>query len=45
MNEEIKNIFDKASHLGHKIEMVSNIKSGKEATVYKVLLDNQLVAM
>lgn len=25
--------------------MVSNVKSGKEATVYKVLLDDKLVAM
>lgn len=43
--EEILNIFDEAKNLNYKIEMVSNIKSGKEATVYKILLNDQLVAM
>lgn len=45
LNEEIRNIFEEAARLGHKIEMVSNVKSGKEATVYRVLLDGELVAM
>lgn len=38
-------IFEQAQKLNHKIEVVSNIKSGKEATVYKVMLDGSLVAM
>lgn len=45
INAEVQNIFDEARQLNHKIEMVSNVKAGKEATVYKVLLDDQLVAM
>ncbi len=45
INNEVKNIIDEAKRLNHEIKMVSNIKSGKEATVYKVILDNQLVAM
>ena len=42
---DINNIIEQANKLGHKIEILSNIKSGKEAIVYRVMLDNQLVAM
>jgi RIO kinase 1 len=45
INDEIQKIIDEVNRLNHKIEMVSNVKSGKEATVYKVLLDDKLVAM
>lgn len=43
--DNIQNILDQAKQLDHEIEIISNIKSGKEAVVYKVLLDNKLVAM
>ena len=39
------NIVEQVNKLGHKIEVLSNIKSGKEATVYRVMLDSQLMAM
>lgn len=39
------NIIEQVRKLGHEIEIISNIKSGKEATVYRVKLDGQLVAM
>lgn len=39
------NIIEQVRKLGHEIEIISNIKSGKEATVYRALLDDQLVAM
>lgn len=42
---ELSQIIDQVNKLGHKIEMLSNIKSGKEATVYRVMLDDKLVAM
>lgn len=45
INDEIQKLFDEVKRLNHKIEMVSVVKSGKEAIVYKVRLDNQLVAM
>ncbi|MBI5358503.1 hypothetical protein HZB69_02640 [Candidatus Amesbacteria bacterium] len=41
----LNNIIEQVSKLGHKIEIFSNIKSGKEETVYRVILDDQLVAM
>jgi len=45
INDDIQKIIEEAKRLNHKIEMVSNVKSGKEATVYKVILDDKLVAM
>lgn len=45
MNDVVQNIIDNAKRLNHQIEMVSNVKSGKEATVYRVKLDGKLVAM
>ncbi|QQR93196.1 hypothetical protein IPJ91_01910 [bacterium] len=45
INDEVQKIIEEVNRLNHKIEMVSNVKSGKEATVYKVLLDDKLVAM
>lgn len=45
INDEIQKIVEEANRLNHKIEMVSNVKSGKEAIVYKVLLDGEFVAM
>lgn len=45
INDEIQKIIEEVNRLNHKIEMVSNVKSGKEATVYKVLLNDKLVAM
>lgn len=43
--QNLDHIFEQAQKLNHKIEVLSNIKSGKEATVYKVMLDDSLVAM
>lgn len=45
MTEDIIFIIEQAQKLGHTIEILSNVKSGKEATVYRVLLDGELVAM
>jgi serine/threonine-protein kinase RIO1 len=41
----IQNIIDNAKRLNHQVEIVSNVKSGKEATVYRAKLDGKLVAM
>jgi RIO kinase 1 len=41
----LDDIVEQVKKLGHKIEILSNIKSGKEATVYRVMLDDQMVAM
>ncbi|MFH1315692.1 MAG: RIO1 family regulatory kinase/ATPase [Candidatus Uhrbacteria bacterium] len=38
-------VVEQATKLNHKVEIVSNIKSGKEATVYRAMLDGHLVAM
>ena len=38
-------VIEHATKLNHKVEVLSNIKSGKEATVYKAVLDGSLVAM
>ncbi len=45
ITNELQNIISEVNRLNHKMEIISNIKSGKEATVYKVLLDNEIVAM
>ena len=46
MNDNnIQHIIDQAKLLNHTIEIISNIRSGKEAVVYRVLLDGNLVAM
>ena len=42
---DASSIIEQVNKLGHKFEIISNIKSGKEATVYRVMLDNHLVAM
>ena len=42
---DASSIIEQANKLGHEIEILSNIKSGKEATVYRVMLDDQMVAM
>lgn len=41
----MQSIREKAIHLGHTLEIGHPIKSGKEATVYRVTLDGSLVAM
>lgn len=41
----LNHIIEQAIKLNHKIEVFSNIKSGKEATVYKAILDSHFVAM
>jgi len=38
-------IIEQAAKLNHKVEILSNIKSGKEATVYRIMLDDDLAAM
>lgn len=43
--QNLEHIIEQAQKLGHKIEIVSNIKSGKEATVYRVRLDDNMVAV
>lgn len=44
-NEDLGQINEQVRKSGHKLEILSNIKSGKEATVYRVMLDENLVAM
>ena len=41
----IQNILEKAKLLNHEIEIISDIKSGKEAVVYSVLLNGELIAL
>ena len=43
--QNFDHIIEQAQKLGHKIEIGSNIKSGKEATVYRAELDGRLVAI
>lgn len=43
--DNLDHVIEQATELDHKIEVLSNIKSGKEATVYRVLLDGHLAAM
>jgi RIO kinase 1 len=43
--DNLDKILDLAEELHREIEIVSDIRSGKEAAVYRVLLDGQLVAM
>ncbi|MDF1496771.1 MAG: hypothetical protein P1P90_01790 [Patescibacteria group bacterium] len=38
-------LIDRAQRLKHKLEIIGDLKSGKEATVYRVMLDGDLVAM
>jgi RIO kinase 1 len=38
-------LTEQAEKLGHHLNVLSNIKSGKEATVYRAVLDGHLVAM
>ena len=45
ISEDIQEILDEATRLHHKVEVIAQIKSGKEAVVYKVHLNNALVAM
>lgn len=42
--QNLDHIIEQAQKLGHKIEIGLNIKSGKEATVYRAKLDGHLVA-
>ena len=41
----MESIREKAIHLGHTLEIKEPIKSGKEATVYRAILDGKGVAM
>lgn len=41
----IQSIIDQAKKLNHQIELIGHAKSGKEAIVYRVLLDGQPAAM
>src|SRR3990167_3513175 len=43
--QNFEHIIEQARKLGHKIEIGSNIKSGKEATVYRAMIDGHLVAV
>lgn len=43
--DSIEHIVEQASKLGHTLTVLSDIKSGKEAVVYRVLLDGDIVAM
>jgi RIO kinase 1 len=45
MQTDLQPIIDKAKQLDHTITLISDIRSGKEAVVYKVLLDNEPAAM
>ncbi|MBI4087218.1 MAG: hypothetical protein HY434_00085 [Candidatus Liptonbacteria bacterium] len=41
----LDHVIEQAERLSHKLEVLSNIKSGKEAVVYRVMLDGHLAAM
>lgn len=43
--QEFNSIIEQAKALGHQVEIISHIKSGKEASVFRVLLNGELVAM
>lgn len=43
--QNFDHIIEQAQKVGHKIEIGSNIKSGKEATVYRARLDGRSVAV
>ena len=43
--QNLDHIIEQAQKLGQKIEIGSNIKSGKEATVYRAKLNGHLVAV
>ena len=43
--EDFQYILDCAKKLGHTVEILSPIKSGKEASVFSALLDGRLVAV
>ncbi|KKQ80607.1 MAG: RIO-like protein kinase [Parcubacteria group bacterium GW2011_GWC2_38_7] len=43
--DNIEVILETAKKLNHTLKVMSEIKSGKEATVYQVLLDGKLLAM
>ena len=43
--DNLRNLLDEATRLKHQIKIISDIRSGKEAAVYRVLLDDELVAM
>lgn len=45
MSEQLQYIIDAAEKEGHALEIISAVKSGKEAEVYQVLLDGVLSAM
>lgn len=45
INDEVSGILNEAKSLNYEVEALSSVKSGKEATVYRVLLDDQVVAM
>lgn len=38
-------VIDEAKALGHTVEVISHIKSGKEASVFCVILDGEIIAM
>jgi RIO kinase 1 len=43
--DRIDHVIEQTTKLGHTFEVISHIKSGKEAEVYRALLDGELVAM
>lgn len=43
--ENFQKLLDCAKKLGHTVEILSSIKSGKEASVFSAVLDGRLVAM
>jgi len=44
-NANLDYIIEQTHKIGHKVEVISGIKSGKEAVVYRAKLDGRLVAM
>ena len=45
MSEQLQYIIEAAEKEGHTLEIISAVKSGKEAEVYQVLFDGILSAM
>jgi len=42
---DIQNVVQEATSTGHVLEVVEQIRSGKEATVYRVMFDGTMLAM
>lgn len=45
MNERLQHIIEAAEEDGHVLEIISEVKSGKEADIYRVVFNGEMLAM